>query len=234
MATKTSSNQKIKRLLIILVCVLAAAAIGFLIFIFGLSKGYTFNIQNSGSIQITGFWGDKVNAEIPSSILGRSVTSIIDLNEPALVRLELPESIGRIYPQGWSSSTKLAEIHVDRFNPAFSSEDGVLFSDSCYLDDDYTERQMVQLVMYPPYKEGTSYTVPNSVLQLSTFAFHNCKNLREVHIPSSVISIEGNLFSGSSVTDVYYHGTQSQWERIDFSYGASLEDSGINVHFVGN
>ena len=61
----------------------------------------------------------------------------------------------------------------------------------------------------------TSVTIGNSVTSIDGWAFSNCSSLTSITIPNSVTSIDSSAFYGcSSLKDVYYSGTQEQWEKI--------------------
>ena len=63
-------------------------------------------------------------------------------------------------------------------------------------------------------------TLPDGMtfIRLGTFQF--CSRLSSVTIPSSVTEIQHAAFYGcTSLTDVYYGGSQAQWAAISFSTG---------------
>ena len=61
----------------------------------------------------------------------------------------------------------------------------------------------------------TSITIPNRVTSIGRATFDGCGNLTSVIIPDSVTSMGDFAFSGcSSLTDVYYSGSEAQWNQI--------------------
>jgi len=71
---------------------------------------------------------------------------------------------------------------VDTNNPAYSSLDGVLFNKS-----------QTTLFQWPGGKAG-SFTIPNSVTYIETYAFSECYRLTSVTIPNSITSIGDYAF----------------------------------------
>ena len=66
----------------------------------------------------------------------------------------------------------------------------------------------------------TSITIPSNVTSIGKRAFKNCTSLTKVTIPSSVNSIGADTFSGcKSITDIYYSGSETQWNRIVINDG---------------
>ena len=68
--------------------------------------------------------------------------------------------------------------------------------------------------------ELTSIEIPSSVTSIGNFAFSGCSGLTGIEIPSSVTSIGDLAFwFCSGLKDVYYTGTQEQWNAISFGSG---------------
>ena len=61
----------------------------------------------------------------------------------------------------------------------------------------------------------TSVTMPTGLTSIGFYSFSYCDNLKSVTIPASVTTISANAFIGCGLTDVYYGGTQSQWNTIN-------------------
>jgi hypothetical protein len=82
-----------------------------------------------------------------------------------------------------SGCSKLKEIIVDGQNLEYSSIDGVLF-----------DKTKTTLFRYPEGKEGSNYTVPDTVNNIEAYAFKNCNKLVTVTIPNRNCSLSANTF----------------------------------------
>ena len=61
----------------------------------------------------------------------------------------------------------------------------------------------------------TGVTIPKSVTSIGNGAFDNCTSIKSITIPNSVANIGDSAFYNCNVlADVYYDGTQTQWEAI--------------------
>ncbi|MBO4429375.1 MAG: leucine-rich repeat protein, partial [Clostridia bacterium] len=80
----------------------------------------------------------------------------------------------------------------------------------------------------------TSVTIPEGVSIISPKAFLTDLKLKSVTIPKSVTDISDEAFSGCiSLTDIYYLGTQSEWNAIDFGKNWDYNlPTGYKVHFA--
>lgn len=70
----------------------------------------------------------------------------------------------------------------------------------------------------------SSLTVPEGVTSIGERAFASCGRLKSVWIPSSVTQIGFAAFSSSGVTDIYFGGSQEQWDSVQ-----KLGDTGAAV-----
>ena len=99
----------------------------------------------------------------------------------------------------------LVSVTVDESNAYFASDsDGVLFS-----------KDGTKLVYYPIGKPNMTYSIPEEVTIVGNRSFRNSQNLVSIGIPASVETIEEYALSmGDNLTDVYYAGTEEQWNEI--------------------
>jgi hypothetical protein len=123
----------------------------------------------------------------------------------------IPNSVTTIGSYAFSGCTSLSAITVDALNFFYSSLDGVLFNKS-----------QTTLIQCPGGKAG-SYTVPNGVTSIGSYAFGYCRSLTSVTIPNRVTSIGDYAFLGcTSLTGVYFRGNAP-------SLGSSVFDGDNNA-----
>lgn len=75
------------------------------------------------------------------------------------------------------NSLKISSITVAANNPNYSSVDGVLF-----------DKAKTTLINYPTAKADITYTIPDGVTTICTYAFNSC-SLTDIVLPSSLTSL---------------------------------------------
>jgi len=148
------------------------------------TNGVLFDKNQGTLIQYPG--GKTGNYTIPSSVT--SIGTFAFVGCIGLTNVTIPSSVNNIFWIGalpfFQGCTNLTVITVNTNNSILSSTNGVLFNKSQSM-----------LIQYPGGKTG-SYTIPNSVTSIGTFAFANSVGLTNVTIPSSVTSIGTFAFYG--------------------------------------
>ncbi len=125
----------------------------------------------------------------------------------------------------------------------------------CSYDENLYTKDMRTLVQYAPYKEDSSYTVPDGVKNIADNAFYGSSNLERVILPQGLEFIGENAFSGcewlgelyipESVTDVsnatfvddcyyfgtiYYGGDETQGDAIGF-YDIRTNNYNVDIYY---
>ncbi|MCD7812296.1 MAG: leucine-rich repeat protein [Ruminococcus sp.] len=63
--------------------------------------------------------------------------------------------------------------------------------------------------------ELTTITIPDNITDIGEYTFSNCTSLKSITIGNSMTYIDSYAFSKcNSLTDVYYDGTESEWNEI--------------------
>ena len=182
-------------------------------------------------------------------VIPNSVTNIDDFafyGCTSLTIVTIPNSVISILLGTFDDCTSLTSIDVEKDNPTYLSQDGVLFNkDKSELitypagktDSTYIIPDGVTIIAYAfdSCKNLTRVTIPNSVTNIGNGAFEDCTSLTSINIGNSVTSIGNDAFSGcTSLKDVYYTGSQSDWKKISIgSYNDCLTNATIHYNWSG-
>lgn len=73
--------------------------------------------------------------------------------------------------------------------------------------------------------------IPDTVTAIGAYAFVNCANLERVYIPAGA-TLGRCAFASNSITDIYFGGTQEEWQEYDTSAAYfGILDSQYTVHY---
>jgi hypothetical protein len=140
----------------------------------------TFTIPNTvETVTRDAFEGCK---KLKSIIIPNSVTDFDGIeNCENITEITIPDSVSGYC--SFHGCKKLKGIHIGKDNINYSSIDGVLF-----------DKNKNVLYKYPEGKTEETYTIPDSVIEISPDAFNGCVYLKELVIPDFVTIIYGYSF----------------------------------------
>ena len=196
-------------------------------------------VMTIGSLSF-GMCRNLTSVEIPSSVQTIASQAFLDCG---IQTIRIPANVTWMTHAPFSYCGSLRYIEVDSGNPNYKSVDGVLFT-----------KDGTVLICCPAENDRTTYTIPEGVTRIDSFALTSCGRLTGVEIPESVNSIGGNAFQScwslrtlripksvtrigdmaftgcSGLTDLYYGGTKAQWEELVGDKDLGLEE-GVAIHF---
>ncbi len=127
------------------------------------------------------------NITIPEGVTAIDLGAFSDCI--SLTEINIPKTVTIISDDFANGSKSLERITVAKENQNYVSVDGVLYN-----------KDMTRLMKYPAKKQGTSYTVPDSVTEICTYAFTSAKNLQNVQLPHSITRIGFNAFGDTNMS----------------------------------
>ena len=165
-------------------------------------SGVLFNKDKTVLICYPG--GKKENLySIPSSVIYVRCDAF---NCNNLTNIKIPKSVISI-GNGAFSCSNLINIEVDENNENYIDENGVLLS-----------KDKTKLIKYPAGKKENMYNIKNSVKNIESWAFYDCKNLISINIPNSVISIGNGAFQECSLKRISIPNSVTMIEYNAFAW----------------
>ena len=138
------------------------------------------------------FWGCSGLTSVTLSSNLAELSSNVFRDCVGLTSLTIPKGVTSIRNEAFIGCSKLASFSVAADNMAFKSIDGVIFS-----------KDGTSIVRYPQGNAATSFTIPNSVTSIGSYAFFGASNLITIIIPASVTAIpEGSFYGCTSLASV--------------------------------
>ncbi len=153
--------------------------------------------------------------KLTSIIIPDTVTSI---EERAfycsnITSIYIPKSVISIGNSAFGNCPNLSEITVSNDNKYYTTKDGVLF-----------DKSMSKLICYPAGKDGSSYTVPESVTSLEPYAFQGV-SLNSIILPKNLITIrEGALGYNNGLSTITIPESVTNIEPKAFANSNNLEE----------
>lgn len=159
-----------------------------------------------------------VSVDIPDGVISIGVQSFE--NCTSLPEVFISASVTSIADKAFAGCTSMMNINADENNSVYASVDGVVY-----------DKELKTLILYPAGRRG-EFTVPDGIESIGASAFDGCTGITAVHLPASITNISGGAFAGCGLlTDVYYLGTQDEFNNVFISGRSGL--SGKNLHIEG-
>lgn len=164
----------------------------------------------------------------------------------SLTSINIPASVETIGDYAFSGCMSLASYDVAEGNPAYSSEDGVLYNgDKSLLMRCPVPREELRIPFsvkeigrsaFSDCTALTSVTIPHSVEFVGALAFNGCTSLKSVIIPDNVTETEGGVFQNcTSLEHVYLSNSLTNMINNYFRGCSSLKTFNLprNLMYMG-
>lgn len=76
----------------------------------------------------------------------------------------------------------------------------------------------------------SNLVIPTNVTSINGDAFSSCNNLKTVRLPKGIRTISSEAFYLTPVTDVYYAGTQADWNAVSGGFPSVIKNAAIHFN----
>ncbi len=157
----------------------------------------------------------------------------------------IPSSVKEIYASAFLSN-KIKKVHISNLevwceidfydggaNPLceYNTE---LYIGGVKLSTFVIPNTITEIKPYTFYycKQIENVILPDSVTTIDTYAFANCRNMESITLGKGLQSIAESAFLGDSIKDVYYPGTQEDWEKVEITKKGSLPFENADLYLM--
>ena len=148
-----------------------------------------------------------------------------------LESLTIPEKVKTIGSYAFSDCTKLKSVTVPE---SVTMLDAGAFDDCDALESAVLNCPVssIESSLFSWCRSLKSIVIPSTVKSIGWNAFEHCHSLKSVKIPVSVKSIGDRAFDACyALTDIYYGGTEKQWNAIDLNQETRFDFQGKTFHY---
>lgn len=165
-----------------------------------------------------GYCDNIIEFDIPQKVVSMGINLFEKCQN--IKTVTIPASVLTIGASCFNECRKLENIFVDSKNPNYCSQDGVLY-----------DKQRTVLYCFPGGRDE-DFVIPNTVVLLKTNSFDGY--FREnISIPVSLSEMEHSAFPFGRIYDIYYGGTEEQWEEINIASSNSPLDN-ATIHAMSD
>ncbi len=176
---------------------------------------------NEEYAQLESYLGHDTEIVIPEEIDGNVISKLGDYafyENEEITKVTISKNLEYFGEFSFFGCISINEFEVNDKNEIYETKDGVIFGDNNQL-----------LVLYPPAKTETEYTIPDGVKSLNSAAFACCTNLKKINLPDSLERIGIYCFAEcTSLNNVVIPENVTELNDFNFTGCTSLTD--ITLH----
>lgn len=149
-----------------------------------------------------------------------------------LTSITIPNSVTSIGYYAFLECTSLTSITIPK---SVTNIGSWVFYGTPWLEEKQKENPLVIInnILVDGRKCEGDVIIPDGVTSIDNSAFYECTSITSITIPDSVTSIGDYAFKlckSNDVLDIYYKGTEKQWNEICMgSYNESIKNA--TIHF---
>lgn len=172
---------------------------------------------NEEYVSLESYLGHEKEVVIPEEIDGNVILGLGEYTfreNEAIEKVTISENLKYFGGFPFFACTSIKEFEVNDKNEIYEAVDGVVYGDDKQL-----------LIVYPPAKSDTEYTVPDGVVAIHSGAFACCSNLKKVNFPDSLQKFGAFCFSEcTSLNNIVIPEKVTELSEFNFTGCTALTD----------
>ena len=150
----------------------------------------------------------------------------------SLSSIVLPASIGEVGAGAFFQCQKLIRVAFTPGSKQVKLGDNI-FTQCYYLSSVTLPKSINQISegMFQNCLMLATLEIPQGAESIGSSAFSSCSSLTSIIIPNSVTTIGIAAFSASALRDIYFTGTQAQWNSVHKSGDTIAAVSKMTIHY---
>ena len=193
---------------------------------------YEYTDSNGKTFAVTGIGNDAFKGVgITGIIIPNTVTTIgaRAFAQSTISRIDIPDSVITLSQNALQKCNKLTEVTLG--NGITAIPDYCFFLSSALskieMSDSITK---IGVSAFESCSSLTDVKLSNNLSVISQNAFAGCSDLTDIKIPASITKIDNYAFYLATFDDVWYEGTEDQWQNITLgSNNGNI--SNATIHF---
>ncbi|MBR6577787.1 MAG: leucine-rich repeat protein [Clostridia bacterium] len=170
-----------------------------------------------------------VSIEIPETVT--SIGENAFTNCTSLTNIDIPDSVQSI---GWGAFAGCSQLSNVKLPNTIKVIERLMFENCVKLEHIDIPSSVTDInygAFYSCYGIKV-FEIPDGIINIGNSVFFDCSNLKKVIIPKSIKSIGACTFDFCpSLTDIYYYGTEDEWNNISISSANNSTLSNVNIHY---
>lgn len=192
----------------------------------GITPTGTLNITENGTYDVTEYAQVNFDDKYLRAMITGDVANLV---------LKVPTGTTEIRKYGFAylGSIGVTDLDVDLTNYRGWHLPESCFQGSSLINFDLSKSNTITTIEATCFRECWSLRVANlingSLSSIRTSAFEDCSFLQTVYLGDTVGTIGNKAFYNTGLTDIYYTGSQSDWNNI--TIGTDTFPQGVTIHY---